>query len=190
MSIFKYERTQPLSSRHLPETAGVYEVVCLPTGQRYIGSTSNFKTRVRMHRYRGRTLTHTPSFNEAWAQYGEAAFKMRVLEQTDNYAQREREIIRDAIEAGEQLFNINTFCKRKPAPEIIEQRRQVQARRMAKCEAARQAKQDNIERIIDIFTSSEPPKVLQQRWGVSHACVSLIKSGKRCIKTLRQAGLV
>lgn len=175
MSIYAYSHAQPLSSKHLPKSSGVYEVVCLPTGQRYIGSTSNFKTRVRMHRHRGRTQTHTPLFNKAWARWGEAAFTMRVLEETEDWVEREKQTIRDAVTAGEVLLNNLTYTIKPPKPKRVKK--------------PAPPKKD-WSHVIDIYTSTEPPKVLQERWGVSHACVSLIKSGRRGQKVLRLAGLI
>jgi group I intron endonuclease len=59
---------------------GVYEIVNLVNGKRYVGSAANFKTRWSVHRHglkRGKH--HSPHLQAAWNKYGAQAFEFRRL---------------------------------------------------------------------------------------------------------------
>jgi len=182
---YKHSHRQTLSAANLPEEAGVYEVVCLPTGERYIGGTSNFKTRVRMHRHRARSLKHTPRFNAAWAKHGEHAFRMRVIEVTLDFGEREVYHIAKARANGEVLLNSDgdTGGKGCSTPASRKRRQQAETDGFNSREAHRKM-------VIDIFTSHLPSKHFEEKYGISHASVSLIRGGKRNARVLREAGLL
>lgn len=69
----------------LPASAGIYAIVNMATGERYIGGTTNI--RQRWHTHRSKLLknqsTHT-KLQSAWSQWGEEAFRVIVLEYVDN----------------------------------------------------------------------------------------------------------
>ena len=62
-------------------TTVIYAVECLPTGFVYVGLSSDYRQRWRAHRVLLRRGSHTAAgMNVDWRKYGEAAFKVRVLE--------------------------------------------------------------------------------------------------------------
>lgn len=64
-----------------PKVSGIYEIVNLVNGKRYIGSTSNFKRRWQDHvSYLKRGQHHSPQLQRAWFKYGQAAFEFVVIE--------------------------------------------------------------------------------------------------------------
>src|SRR5919205_4425633 len=65
----------------LPRSSGVYQILCVPTGKVYIGSTVNLRERWSNHLWRLRCGQHQNVFlQRAWNKYGEAHFKFSVLE--------------------------------------------------------------------------------------------------------------
>lgn len=60
--------------------SGIYEIVCMPTGKRYVGSALCARARFNMHRSQLRKGTHhSQMLQRAWGKYGEAAFKFTPL---------------------------------------------------------------------------------------------------------------
>jgi group I intron endonuclease len=60
--------------------SGVYEIVCAPTGKRYVGSAKDFSARWRAHRgHLARGTHHSPHLQAAWAKHGAEAFVFRPL---------------------------------------------------------------------------------------------------------------
>jgi len=86
--------------------SGIYEIVNLVNGKRYIGSAINFETRWCEHR---RTLRrgchHNRNLQKSWHQYDEAAFAFRILEICDPEYLIEKE--QAAIDALYPEFNIS-----------------------------------------------------------------------------------
>lgn len=65
----------------LPETPGIYKIVCIPTSKVYVGSTKNLRSRWAGHRKELRGLRHhSLLLQRAWNKYGEGAFLFEVLE--------------------------------------------------------------------------------------------------------------
>lgn len=61
--------------------SGVYAIVCLVTGKRYIGSSRDIRTRARKHRGALRRGTHhSAHLQAAWNLYGEQQFVLEVIE--------------------------------------------------------------------------------------------------------------
>lgn len=61
--------------------SGIYEIVNLVNGKRYVGSAINLRVRWRQHRYALARGDHTNTLlQRAWAKYGDANFAFRVLE--------------------------------------------------------------------------------------------------------------
>jgi group I intron endonuclease len=72
--------------------SGIYEIVNLVNGKRYVGSAVEFARRWRGHRsclVRGKH--HSRYLQNAWNKYGEAAFDFRVIELCDPQILIERE---------------------------------------------------------------------------------------------------
>jgi group I intron endonuclease len=66
----------------LPDTTGIYEILCVPTQKRYIGSTQrSFRKRWAQHRSELRRGIHPClALQRAWNKYGEAVFEFTVLQ--------------------------------------------------------------------------------------------------------------
>lgn len=61
-------------------SGGIYEIVHIASGKRYIGQTGDFFTRWAKHRHRLRKGTHhSPKLQNAWNKHGGAAFRFRAL---------------------------------------------------------------------------------------------------------------
>lgn len=61
---------------------GVYEIVCLSTGRRYVGSAVDIDGRKRLHWSQLRRGVHHSRFMQrAWNKYGELKFVFRLLEE-------------------------------------------------------------------------------------------------------------
>lgn len=68
----------------LPCSSGVYQILCVPTGKIYIGSTVNLRARWEHHHRTLRLCKHHNShLQNAWTKYGEDYFEFSVLEFTD-----------------------------------------------------------------------------------------------------------
>ena len=60
--------------------SGIYEIKNTVTGDRYVGSTNNFRDRWKSHRYYLRHGKYkTSHFQHAWNKYGEDAFEFNVI---------------------------------------------------------------------------------------------------------------
>jgi group I intron endonuclease len=65
----------------IPQTSGVYKIVCIPTGKIYIGSAINLHKRRREHWADLRAFRHrNRRLQNAWNKYGETEFKFEVIE--------------------------------------------------------------------------------------------------------------
>jgi group I intron endonuclease len=66
----------------LPTSSGVYCIISLATGRRYIGSAKKFNVRWTAHRYLlVRNKHHSPQLQYEWNKYGEQAFRVIVIEE-------------------------------------------------------------------------------------------------------------
>jgi group I intron endonuclease len=64
----------------MPEKSGIYRIVCIPTGKKYIGSSVNIKARLREHFAGLRRGTHrNPYLQHAFNKYGMDGFKAEPL---------------------------------------------------------------------------------------------------------------
>lgn len=62
-------------------TSGVYQILCVPTGKVYVGSSLNIAERWWEHRAALRAGNHQNShLHHAWHKYGEAQFRFSILE--------------------------------------------------------------------------------------------------------------
>ena len=76
----------------IPQTSGIYQILCVPTGKIYIGSSGNVAKRWGVHCKRLRGHCHENSYlQNAWDKYGADAFTFTVLEITPIESLLERE---------------------------------------------------------------------------------------------------
>lgn len=89
-----------------PADSGIYEIVNLVNGKRYIGSAKNFAVRWRAHRAKLRKGSHRNRYLQAsWTKHGEAGFAFRVLETCGT-----AELIaveQKAIDSGKPEYNLS-----------------------------------------------------------------------------------
>lgn len=63
-----------------PKMSGIYEIVNIASGKRYIGSAKSFARRWNVHRCRLRRGNHhSAHLQNAWNKYGEEGFQFRIL---------------------------------------------------------------------------------------------------------------
>jgi group I intron endonuclease len=103
-------------------TSGVYAIVNTITGQRYIGSTINFKVRSGSHRWALATgnLPNKP-LRAAWAEYGSEVFRVEMLEETaaddDTLEATERKWIEHFVAVDMTLvYNVHLDGRRNTRP--------------------------------------------------------------------------
>ena len=65
----------------IPQTSGIYKIVCAPTGKVYVGSATDLRSRHNRHFRLLRMGEHYNKYlQSAWNKYGEAAFEFIVIE--------------------------------------------------------------------------------------------------------------
>ena len=63
----------------IDNSSGIYEIVCIPTGKKYIGSAVNLKGRFQSHtRALERGDHHNSYLQHSWNKYGESSFRFTV----------------------------------------------------------------------------------------------------------------
>jgi len=68
------------SAQDAPVTSGVYAIVCLQSGRRYVGSSVNIRRRIRQHIARlSAGNHHSVALQRAWDKYGHDQFQMKIL---------------------------------------------------------------------------------------------------------------
>ena len=87
MSLWRYNDPQSeLATRgmvtiEVPRSAGVYQILCTPTGKVYIGSAVDLRHRWTQARRRlRRCIQGNAHLQQAWSKYSEASFEFSVLE--------------------------------------------------------------------------------------------------------------
>ena len=86
--------------------AGIYEIVNLENGKRYIGSAKNFARRWVAHRSALRANRHANRhLQAAWLKHGESSFAFREIEVCEVERLIERE--QAAIDAGKPEYNLS-----------------------------------------------------------------------------------
>jgi group I intron endonuclease len=88
--------------------SGIYEILCVPTGEKYIGRTKNFSSRRAGHRdLLDKGEHHSPRFQERWLEHGAAAFEFRVVEEcaVEHLVQREQFHLDFYLDCPERLLN-------------------------------------------------------------------------------------
>lgn len=95
--------------------SGIYEIKCLPTGKRYIGSSNNISRRWQEHKYRlNKGFTDSIKLLNAWNKYGETAFIFSVLETCPVDLLEEREQF--YVDLYQPDLNIVVDIKRRISP--------------------------------------------------------------------------
>jgi group I intron endonuclease len=70
--------------------SGIYIITNIVSGKKYIGSSLNYKQRIRQHKYSLRKKTHYNNhLQSSFNKYGEESFKFELLELTSNLIERE-----------------------------------------------------------------------------------------------------
>lgn len=90
--------------------SGVYEILNLQNGKRYIGSAArSFRLRWNLHRHRLREGTHhNPYLQLAWNKHGESSFVFRIVEVTPpEYAVAQEQVFIDWRKSSEREFGYN-----------------------------------------------------------------------------------
>lgn len=92
---------------------GIYQIVCVPSGKRYVGSSIQIRVRRYQHRSDLRGGYHcNPHLQNAWNKYGEGAFTFTILEECtcDELIAREQHYI-DTLHPE---FNVNLIVDAPP----------------------------------------------------------------------------
>lgn len=101
-------------SSDIPNTSGIYRIVCLATGKPYIGSAINLAKRKREHlHYLRKNAHHSITLQRAWDKHGEENFAFEVIELVLPMFLLEREQYwLDTLKPfGENGYNINSDAR-------------------------------------------------------------------------------
>jgi group I intron endonuclease len=96
--------------------SGVYKIVNLKSGKRYIGSSKNIRTRWQQHRNDLNKQKHSNRhLQNAWDLYGEACFKFEVLERCplEDLFKVEQQYLDEAIQSEWDMYyniSMDTEC--------------------------------------------------------------------------------
>lgn len=94
-----------------PRSSGIYQILCIPSGKIYIGSTVDLRARWGRHRRSLRQGKHSNAYlQQAWDKYGEANFEFSVLEfvETSKLLQNEQIWI-DQCRCVDRSIGFNIF---------------------------------------------------------------------------------
>lgn len=107
--------TGTFSGRPLLGISGVYAIVNLVSGNRYVGSSANIGKRIREHkRHLERGGHDNRVLQRAWKKYGAEAFRVLLLEAVvDPFAMLSREQYH--IDAGNSAYNVNPIAGKPPS---------------------------------------------------------------------------
>lgn len=93
--------------------SGVYVIINLKNGKRYIGSAINFKLRWNSHTHLLRKGSHpNKKLQSSWNKYGADAFEFKILKvvPVDSMVDEEQQFIDKAILLKEKLYNIRNIA--------------------------------------------------------------------------------
>lgn len=97
------------------EKIGVYEILCIPTGKKYIGSTTqSFRKRLNHHICLLRLNKHKNKYlQNSFNKYGEENFKINILEIVE---EKEKVLLTEQIylDNSNNLFNVNPLASGTP----------------------------------------------------------------------------
>ena len=91
---------------------GIYAITNLETGRRYIGSAVNVQKRYSEHRrHLRRGSHHNPPLQRAWVKYGEANFRLTVVEKVER-KENLCEVEQSYLDRERGLYNVAPFADR------------------------------------------------------------------------------
>ena len=95
---------------------GVYQILCIPTGKLYVGSSCQIYVRWSQHRnYLTKGISSCRYLQYAWTKHGRSAFRFSILEECDKGQIEEREQF--YIDLLKPALNLATSVKRRDSPE-------------------------------------------------------------------------
>ena len=104
--------------------SGIYEIVNLVNGKRYVGSSIDVRRRWAQHRAHLQAGTHhCPPLQRAWRRYGEASFRFDLIERCGRTSLVETE--QAHLDGGRSDYNVaqaagyRTFLGMRHSPETI-----------------------------------------------------------------------
>jgi group I intron endonuclease len=139
----------------IPDTSGVYQIVCLPTNKVYIGSSIHLARRKQRHWTSLQRGKHDNiHLQRAWNKYGEGAFMFSVLEFVlEPFCTAREQYWINKFHACDRKrgFNIAlhtdaSMLGRKQSPETIEKKRQANTGKKRSVEAIEKTRQANTGR--------------------------------------------
>lgn len=158
-----------MSSAGIPNTSGIYRIVCLATGKPYIGSAINLANRCRLHFHHLRqNKHHSITLQRAWDKHGEESFVFEVLELVlpAFLIEREQHWLDTFKPFGENGYNINPVAgSRLGASVSPESREKLRLANLGKTygeETRRKHSEDGLNRVQ---TQATREKVRQIRLG-------------------------
>lgn len=91
---------------HLPKCSGIYRITCTTTGRGYIGSSFDIRKRCSQHQTNLRGGYHDNiKLQRSWKKYGEASFRVELLEESEPELLFERE--QEWLDALRPEFNLS-----------------------------------------------------------------------------------
>lgn len=103
-----YELTPRKSE--LKECAGLYILICKPTGQVYVGSGENVAHRIRQHYNALVKRKHVNTFLQAaWNEHGQKSIDWQIIQETPGLSQSERFELEERLIRSypvEMIFNL------------------------------------------------------------------------------------
>ncbi len=93
--------------------SGIYQILCIPTGKRYIGSSVNIKRRWSVHVNRlNNSKHHSVHLQRAWDKYGQTEFRFEIIEyiDLDYLVEREQFYLDTEQPFGKRGFNISPIA--------------------------------------------------------------------------------
>lgn len=88
--------------------SGIYHILCKPTGQRYIGGSTDVSNRYTHHRFQLRRNSHKcKPLQELWNKFGEENFSFQRIEECERNSTVVRELEQEYLDAepDETLLN-------------------------------------------------------------------------------------
>lgn len=168
----------------IPQTSGIYQILCVPTGKVYVGSAKNIAHRWNVHKKRLRANRHENTYLQAaWNKYGADAFTFQVIESVDECALLVREQYwMDNLQScnRDRGFNISTragapMAGRKHTPETLQRLSQANTGRHHTEETKRMMSERNKGRRFGTQTPESLRKHAESMRGFRHTPESIEK---------------
>lgn len=140
--------------------SGIYEIVNLVNGQRYVGSAVNLTNRWRQHQCDLRKSRHNRRLQHAWHRHGTAAFEFRVLEVVSDKSQlleREQHWLDKLVPEYNILIVAGSTLGYRHTPET--------KRKMSEASAGRKLSSEHVEAIRRANTGRARPDLAGNKYG-------------------------